>query len=170
MECQHYNEQEYSSLREELLKRVEIRQNTVALIVTAAGVLLGFSITTPALSLLFPPLSLFLCVMWAQNDIRALQITDYLQSLENEQTKLGWTTFYKKVQGSGSFLSGVPFSVVAPGGIFILTSVMALAIGLSKWPTSRLYTWLLVADFLSILLMVWLLIFVMRARLSRRKG
>lgn len=145
-----------------------MRQNIISLVVTSAGVLLGFSITTTELALLFPPLSLFLCVMWAQNDIRALQITDYLQTLENENTRLGWTTYYKQVQGRGSFIPGLPFSVLAPGGIFILTSLMALGIACSKRPSSGLYMWFLICDIISVLLMTWLMLFVSSNRLKRR--
>lgn len=165
---QHFNESEYGALREELLKRIELRQTLVSIVVTSAGVLLGFSIKTAELAYLFPPLSLFLCLMWAQNDIRALQITDYLHTLENDRTRLGWTTFYKSKQGKGSILTGVPFSVMAPGGIFILTALMALGIAISKWPSSNLYIWLLVSDIISILLMTWLVLYVSRARLIRR--
>lgn len=153
MDDNSFNELEYSALREELLKRVELRQTLVSLVVTSAGILLGFSITTAELAYLFPPLSLFLCLMWAQNDIRALQITDYLHSLENDRTLLGWTTFYKNKQGKGSILTGIPFSVMAPGGIFILTALMAIGIAISKWPSSNLYIWLFVSDIISILIM-----------------
>jgi len=108
--------------------------------------------------------------MWAQNDVRALQITDYLQTLENKHTKLGWTTFYKQIQGQGSFLPGLPFSVLAPGGIFILTSLMAFAIGCSKWPSSGLFVGLLICDIVSILIMTWLLLTVRARRLERRRS
>lgn len=170
MENINYNELEFNSLREELIKRIEMRQNVVALVVTSAGVLLGFSIKTPPLAFLFPPLSLFLCLMWAQNDVRALQITDYLQTLENEHTKLGWTTFYRRVQGQGSLISGLPFSVFAPGGIFILTSLLAFGIGCSEWPSSTLYVSLLMCDILSIILMGFLVLFVMKSRIKRRNN
>jgi len=168
METDLYNSSEYEALREELITRIEMRQNIVSLAVTAAGVLLGFGISTPALALLFPPLSLFMCIMWAQNDVRALQITDYLHTLENDRTKLGWTTFYKSVQRQGSFFPGLPFSVMAPGGIFVLTSLMAIGLGLSGEATSPSAKWLLACDVLSILLMTWLVLFVRRARLGRR--
>jgi hypothetical protein len=170
MKPDSYNDSEYTALREELITRIEMRQNIVSLVITTAGVLLGFGISTPALALLFPPLSLFMCIMWAQNDVRALQITDYLHTLESERTKLGWTTFYRSTQRQGSILPGLPFSVMAPGGIFVLTSLMALGIGVSVWPTSRPHTWLSVCDVASVLLMVWLILFVRRARLRRRAG
>lgn len=170
MEPKPYNEAEYNSLRDELIKRIEIRQNIVSLVFVSASTLLGFSIKSTELAFLYPPLSLLLCVMWAQNDMRALQITDYLQTLENEDTKLGWTTFYKQAQGQGSFFSGLPFSVIAPGGTFILTSLMAFGIGCSRWPSSGLYLTLLIADIISIMLMVWMLLYIRKNRLSRRSS
>ncbi len=168
MESKSYNDSEYNSLRQEIIKRIEMRQHIVSLLVTSAGVLMGFSLSTPTLAFLYPPLSLFLCVMWAQNDIRALQITDYLQTLENSDSKLGWTTFYKRVQGSGSFLAGLPFSVLAPGGMFILTSLMAIGIGCSKWSSTVLNLGLLIVDIYSVFAMCWLVLFIRTSRLKRR--
>ncbi len=40
MDDNSFNELEYSALREELLKRVELRQTLVSLVVTSAGILL----------------------------------------------------------------------------------------------------------------------------------
>lgn len=163
-----FNELEYNTLRAEVIKRIEMRQQLISITLTMAGVVMGFGISKPSLGLIFPPLSLFLTLLWAQNDIRAIQIDDYLHDFENDSTKLGWISYYKKRQKSGSFRPGWPLSVIAPGGIFILTSIMCIGIGVFKFKFSWLVVALLCIDFVSVVAIIWLVLFTRKNRISRR--
>lgn len=160
--------EEYTSLRDEVIRRTEMRNNIITLAIGVAGALLGFSFTNPEIALIYPPLAFFICMMWAQNDIRALQISDYLQQLETKDSLLGWVTYYKKVQGRGSFIKGLPFSVIAPGGVFIITSLIALGIGWSVWLTKTLYTILMITDAVFIIAMFIIVLVTKNQRISRR--
>ncbi len=168
METKPYNEKEYESLRDEIIKRIEIRQQLIYTTITISGVILGFGINTSNLSFIFPPLAFALTLMWAQNDLRALQISDYLHSFENVESRLGWITYYKKVQGKSSFKIGWPVSILAPGSMFVLTTVMSVGIGLSHFNCSILSWSLLILDILSLIGIILMMFLAKKQRVSRR--
>jgi len=168
MEKNYYNEKEYESLREEIIKRIEIRHQIIFTNITLSGIIMGFGINMPDLSFIFPPLAFALTLMWAQNDLRALQISDYLQSFENNDTKLGWITFYKKIQGKSSFKLFWPISILAPGSMFFLTSVMSMGIGLFHFKCTFFSWTLLILDILSIIGIIVMMILAKKQRVSRR--
>ncbi|MFA6482292.1 MAG: hypothetical protein WCW62_06930 [Bacteroidales bacterium] len=168
METKQYNEQEYETLRDEIIQRIDIRQQLIYTTITLSGVIMGFGIDTSNLSFIYPPLALAIALMWAQNDLRALQISDYLQSFENDSTKLGWITYYKKVQGKSSFKIGWPVSILGPGSMFILTSIMSIGIGLSNFNCSLLSWSLLILDLLALIGIILILLLSKKQRVSRR--
>ena len=158
---------EYSTLRSEVLKRIELRHTIIALTLTTATAVLGFGITNPTLALLYPPLAMCFCCIWAQNEIRELQLCDYLSILEGK-LQFGWSQYYKRIQASGSFFRGIPLSIVAPGSIFILTSSIAVFLGRSVMCSSILTKTLSVINVLAILMMSYLILKCKKMRLSRR--
>ncbi|PKP07414.1 MAG: hypothetical protein CVU10_07700 [Bacteroidetes bacterium HGW-Bacteroidetes-5] len=170
MKTKLYNEKEYESLRNEVITRIEIRQQLIYTTITLSGVILGFGINTSNLSFIFPPLAFALTLMWAQNDLRALQISDYLHSLENEESKLGWISYYKKIQGKSSFKIGWPISTLAPGSMFVLTTIMSIGIGLSHFNCSLLSWSLLILDVLALVGIVLMIILAKKQRVFRRTG
>ncbi|WP_457610907.1 hypothetical protein [Lutibacter sp.] len=168
MKPTEYNAQEFESLRNEIIKRIEIRQRLIYTTITLSGLIMGFGITTINLSFILPPLAFALSLMWAQNDLRALQISDYLQSFENDKTKLGWITYYKKIQGKSSFKVGWPVSILAPGSMFFLMSVMSIGIGISNFHCSVLSWSLIILDFLSLVGIILMIFIAKKQRISRR--
>ena len=70
------SEMEYLSLRDEVMKRVESRQQLLSIALTLAGAFLGIGWGTGgAVALqLFPPLVTLLAVGWVQNEVRIEQI------------------------------------------------------------------------------------------------
>ncbi len=50
---------EYNSLRGEIIKRIELRQQMVTVTLTIAGVFLGVGITNKAVALVYPPIAYF---------------------------------------------------------------------------------------------------------------
>ncbi|MGZ9234768.1 MAG: hypothetical protein ACXW4E_04520 [Anaerolineales bacterium] len=63
-------EMEYASLRGEIRKRIEMRQQIVSVTLTLAGIFLGVGLATQTVTLVYPPLAMFLAFGWAQNDFR----------------------------------------------------------------------------------------------------
>jgi hypothetical protein len=69
---------EYTALRAELLKRIELRQQILSITLTLAGVFLGFGLANTAIAFIYPSIAVFLSMLWAQNDLRSSQIGKHL--------------------------------------------------------------------------------------------
>ncbi len=158
---------EYSALRAEVLKRIELRQHLMSISLTIAGVTMGFGMTNAQIALVYPPIALFLAILWSQNDIRSDEIDDYLQEFENTDTGLGWVTHYKNKKKRPTYWAGVSFSVLAPGGTFIVTELMTIGIALSKLTSSSLDWVLIIIGVIALLLTVVVFIFTNLLRKRR---
>ncbi len=94
--------EEYVALRNEIQKRIEIRQQIVYLTLLVAGTFLtvGVQTTVPrSLALIYPILAFFLAVGWQQQDLRIGQISYYIRrELEQhmEPYGIGWEHFRKR--------------------------------------------------------------------------
>src|SRR5689334_16490340 len=86
---------EYASLRDEILRRQDSRQQTLSVALTLAGAFLGLGWNAGAVVLLlYPLIALLLAVGWAQNEVFIKQINAYIRDhLENEESGLGWQTY-----------------------------------------------------------------------------
>jgi hypothetical protein len=88
---------EYTALRAEILKRIELRQQFIAMTLTIAGVFLGVGVTTDTIALVYPLLSTFLAISWAQNDSNIRRLAVYIRGhLENKTPYLGWETYVQE--------------------------------------------------------------------------
>jgi len=94
--------EQYTSLRSEIEKRIEIRQQILALTLLVAGTFLtvGVQPGVPEVVLLFYPLiAMFLGAIWEHNDLRIGQINFYIRTeIEKHLGALGpgWETFRSK--------------------------------------------------------------------------
>jgi hypothetical protein len=94
--------EEYRSLRSEIEKRIDIRQQILALTLLVAGTFLtvGVQPAVPEVVLLFyPVIAMFLGAIWEHNDLRVGQINFYIRTeLEKHLGALGpgWETFRSK--------------------------------------------------------------------------
>ena len=70
---------EYNSLRGEILKRIELRQQIISITLTLAGIFLSFGLSTDTVALIYPPLAAFLSIAWAQNDFRIRDLATYIR-------------------------------------------------------------------------------------------
>ncbi|MFM7528344.1 MAG: hypothetical protein ACKO63_07625 [Nodosilinea sp.] len=75
-----FNELEYTSIRDEILKRIELRLQIMSVTLTLAGAFIGFGVSNTLLSLVYPPLAALLAMLWVQNDTRSRQLGKYIQS------------------------------------------------------------------------------------------
>src|SRR5581483_7150390 len=93
---------QYTSLRSEIEKRIDIRQQILALTLLVAGTFLtvGVQPNVPEVVLLFYPIiSLFLGALWEHNDLRVGQINFFIRTeVEQHLDKFGpgWETFRLK--------------------------------------------------------------------------
>lgn len=95
--------QQYTALRSEIEKRIDIRQQILALTLLVAGTFLtvGAQPNVPAVVLLFYPIiAMFLGAMWEHNDLRVGQINFYIRTeVEKHLGSLGpgWETFRQQM-------------------------------------------------------------------------
>lgn len=151
---------EYNTLRGEILKRIDLRQQMVSIALTVAGIFLGVGVNNGTVALIYPPLAVFLAVSWAQNDLRAKDVATYIR--ERLEPPLGlsyehWVQDRREATNS----RGWRLTILAHGGIFIFTQLMALGVGLLGLLTTHVFgplqITLLVVDGLSIILVFFIL-------------
>ena len=149
---------EYNSLRGEILKRIELRQQIISITLTLAGIFLSFGLSTDTVALIYPPLAAFLAIAWAQNDFRIRDLATYIrENLETAPIGLGYETYVQRVRSNNKKLGTWRFVVISHTGIFIFTQLMAVGIELLKSMPIVLtpLEWvLLVIDFVSILVVL----------------
>ena len=149
---------EYNSLRGEILKRIELRQQIISITLTLAGIFLSFGLSTDTVALIYPPLAAFLAIAWAQNDFRIRDLATYIrENLETAPIGLGYETYVQRVRSNNKKLGAWRFVVISHTGIFIFTQLMAVGIELLKSMPIVLtpLEWvLLVIDFVSILVVL----------------
>ena len=149
---------EYNSLRGEILKRIELRQQIISITLTLAGIFLSFGLSTDTVALIYPPLAAFLSIAWAQNDFRIRDLATYIrENLETAPIGLGYETYVQRVRSNNKKLGAWRFVVISHTGIFIFTQLMAVGIELLKSMPIVLtpLKWvLLVIDFVSILVVL----------------
>ena len=159
---------QYQSLRDEIIKRIEMEHQLVGLAMIAAGTVLAAGVqgNRAYIILLLPPITFFLATAWAQNDRRIREISTFIRSqIESraDQKVLWWETY----KGTREGMSG-SLNLVAANSLFIGIQMMAFILGASlsktlnvlrEWyltepvPTlDPLVTALLVIDLASILL------------------
>jgi hypothetical protein len=148
-------EMEYRTLRDEILRRIEMRQQLVSITLTIAAAFLGFGLTTPSVALVYPSLAAFLAIGWHQNDLRVRDAAKYIR--ENIETKipgLGWEKDASKKRGESS---GTVLRIFSHGGIFLLSQLIAVAIGLIKFTFTTTDWALLGLSVIAVLFVVWIL-------------
>lgn len=156
-------EMEYVSLREEVLKRIESRQQLISIALTIAGAFLGVGWGAGAVVLLlYPLIATLLAAAWAQNEVLIEQLNSYIRDhLEAHIANPGWASYSRKRRAE-TMIFGWPIDVLAVGGIFVLTQLMALALGWTQFGWSFLEWLLLAADGLAVLIVLWLLHMIRR--------
>ena len=150
---------EYSALRNEITKRIEMRQQIVTLTLTLAGIFLGVGLTRASVALIYPPLATFLALGWAQNDFRIRATAKYIrEQIESSTPGLGYETFVQNERESKSGgLGAWRFLVLSYSGILLITQLMAVGVEFSKWPFVPAQWALLGVDAVAVGIVIWLM-------------
>lgn len=120
---------EYSAIKSEMLKRIEMRQQLISITLTLAGIFLSFGLTNEMVTLVYPPLAMFLAFGWAQNDFRIRRMARYIRdNLENLEIGLNYETAMHDDRLFDTSLATWRFVVISHSGIFLFTQVMAVGI------------------------------------------
>lgn len=121
---------EYSALRAELLKRIELQHQMISLSLIAAGTFLsvGIQFDSAIIILIYPILAMFLASAWSQNDFWIRNIAFYIHFHIEEvlaDDNQGWE--HNNHPGSK-----IPFfgslSLFASRGIFVGTQALAILV------------------------------------------
>ncbi len=119
---------EYSALRAELLKRIELQHQMISLALIAAGTFLsvGIQFDSATIILIYPILAMFLASAWAQSDFWIRRIAFHIH-FHIEEVLAGNGQGWEHNNHPGS---KIPFfgslSLFASRGIFIGTQVLAI--------------------------------------------
>jgi hypothetical protein len=153
-------EMEYASLRGEILKRIEMRQQIVSITLTLAGIFLGIGIGTQTVVLVYPPLAMLLAFGWAQNDFRVRDLAHYIRvTIEPAifDAGAGYENYVQAQRGRRTGLSTWRILILSHGGIFLVTQLLAIGIGLASFAGDVLAWSLLVIDVLAALVVMWVM-------------
>lgn len=136
--------EEYRSLREEIIQRVQARQQMWYVLLFIAGTFFTIGVQ-PGIAawtiLLYPLIALFFATNWAHNDTRIDQITWYIQyEIEKPLEFIGWETyrtqkFRRKLWTRQKHhpLALIPgLLTISARGVFLTTQLMALCIGMVR--------------------------------------
>ena len=147
---------EYGTLRNETLRRIEMRQRFTAITLAFAGAFLGIGATDGVVALVYPPLAVFMAMGWAQNELRIRELSTYIrESLEAPTPDLNWETHVEKKRTETRKLSR-RFVTVSHAGVFLFTQLMAVGIGLLTFTWTPLEWVLLGVDLAAVLVVVWI--------------
>lgn len=123
---------EYTALRAELLKRIELQHQLMSLALVAFGTFLTVGIQgSSTVSMAYPPMAMFLAISWSQSDIRIRQIHQYVKKFTEERIlngEVGW----EHVHRTSSISKLGSLSFVSSRGILIGTQVLAVVVALLK--------------------------------------
>lgn len=149
---------EYETLRAEILKRIEMRQQIVAITLTLAGVFLGFGLKTESVALVYPPLATFLAFGWSQNDYRIRALAKYIRNeIEKNVPGLNYETYTNHQRKSPFSMGSWRFVVLSHCGIIVVTQLLAIGIEISKFTFNTLEWVLVCVDFLAVLFVFWIM-------------
>jgi len=152
-------ELQYNALRDEILKRIELRQQLIAITLTIAGALLAVGINNDLVALIYPPLAMFLALGWSQNDLRIRFISRYIrEKIEPLVPGLGFEGYTHSANKERRGLESQGFTVLSHSGTFILTQAMALGLGIFNLKFSALKLCFIGIDVIAILVVVWIAI------------
>jgi hypothetical protein len=116
--------EEYKTLREETLKRVEFRYQIFNLTLIVAGSLLTVGTGTNAprsVLLLYPTLSFFLAAAFVYNSILLVEIGAYIREHLEERLDLRWAHYLKP-----RYRGIEPFEILSTYGLFLGTQILSL--------------------------------------------
>ena len=151
-------ELEYTTLRSEILKRIEMRQQIVSIALTLAGIFLGVGLSNESVALIYPPLAMFLAFGWAQNDYRIRDSARYIrENLESALPGLRYETYVQQKRQSSEGLGSWRFVVLSHGGVFLITQLLAISIESLKLTFTPLEWVLLAVDIFAVLVVIWIM-------------
>jgi hypothetical protein len=126
--------EQYSSLRSEIEKRLDIRQATLTFTLLLAGTFLSVAAQpgiAAATAFYYPIVALFLAAAWTHNDAKIGQISQYIRlEVEQHMPFTGWEAYRKSTFDVTHPLTPKSGLIsFATKGVFLTTESLALLVG-----------------------------------------
>lgn len=121
---------EYTSLRDEIIKRIEIQHQLLSLALIAPGTILaiGLQSKNASLLLLYPLLGMFLAAVWLSNSFAIHDLAAYIQSeIQPREGRSVW----EQVRASADTRHLSLLHFWGTRGLFIGTELVALVAGIT---------------------------------------
>jgi len=151
-------ELEYTSLRGEILKRIDLRQQIISITLTLAGIFLSVGLAIEGVIFIYPILAMFLAFGWAQNDFRIRETAIYLrENIEHAIPGLGYENWVQNRRDEREGLGAWRFVVLSHGGVFLGTQLIAIGIGIAKLTPNYLEWALLALDLIAVVIVLRIL-------------
>ena len=147
--------EEYQSLREETLKRVEFRYQQTNFTLLSAGAIFAFATAQdmPLALFAFPLLVIFFAANYSYNTMMLITLGRYLREVIEKDHDFGWATFLSQPHGSIE-----RFERVEKYGLFVAIPTMMIAYGYFMFDAlSSIEQAVLVAGILAVALTVLVL-------------
>ena len=129
-EHRHEMLQEYITLRNEIIRRTELRNHILTFTLIIAGTFLSVGaqkLVESAVLLIYPILATFLTATWAQLDIRIGEIGEYIRiNIEEQLTGIGWEHYMRNFYAKGKNRVQKRLVSFSAGGIFLGTQLLAV--------------------------------------------
>lgn len=152
-------ELEYTTLRSEILKRIEMRQQIISVTLTLAGIFLSVGLSVESVVLIYPILAAFLAFGWAQNDFRIRDTAAYArENIEPVVPGLSYEQWVQKRRSENEGFGAWRFVVLSHGGVFIITQLLAIGIEITKLTPSTLEWFLFSFDVIAIVIVIVILL------------
>lgn len=130
-------ETEYKALREEIVKRIELRQHVLLATLTIAAAFIGFSIkeNNAIVALVYPIIATFLYISWSQSDSRIGDLAKYIhgryEKSESCTNYPWWEHHMEEIRGGGGgLLARIRLITLSGGGMFLSTQFIAILVGI----------------------------------------
>jgi hypothetical protein len=153
---------EYSALRAEILKRMEMREQLLSFTLVIAGTFLSLGAqegVSALILLIYPVLAVFLAMVWKQNDTRVWEIGEYIRVCL--EAKGGGKSGLDGLRWENILRDARPFraeKIISAGGVFIAADLLALVIAILRLTFSVEVAVLLACDLLAIILTITVLL------------
>jgi len=149
---------EYTTLRDEIVKRIEIQHQLVSLALIAPGTVLalGFQTSSASLMLAYPLLGMFLSAVWLSNSIAIHDIAAYIA--DQIQSRVGENfSFWEHFRISTNTRQVAILHFWGTRGIFIGTELLVLLAGITLVKFDTAQTIFLIIGIVSSVLTITLL-------------
>jgi 8-oxo-dGTP diphosphatase len=127
---------EYSCLREEILKRMDIRNHLLTFTLIVSGAILTYGTTENAsfiVLLIYPILALFLALGWMHSDLRAGELGRYIKdNIEGKLKNIGWEHYLGEIKSQQKRTLLKKATEISASGVFLITEILSIFLALSK--------------------------------------